>query len=143
MMWGQHLIVDMSSCNLTAVADKERIHSFCDELVEKIDMVPYGKPVIKHFAKHDPHVSGYTLVQLIETSNITAHFVENVGDVYLDVFSCKEFSQGRVLEICRDFFSPLTLHATNLSRDAGHFPSTTWSWPSSNHLQPDLIKCTP
>ena len=130
MMWGQHLIVDMGGCDRTAVTDKGTIHSFCNELVEKIDMVPYGEPVIEHFAKHDPSVSGHTLVQLIETSNITAHFVDSTGDIYLDVFSCKEFAEDRVLELCHDFFSPLTIHASTLDRTAGQPSSTTWSWPN-------------
>jgi len=129
-MWGQHLIVDMGGCDLTAVADKGTISSFCSELVDSIDMVPYGEPVIEHFAKHDPNVSGYTLVQLIETSSITAHFAENAGNIYLDVFSCKEFAEGRVLELCHDFFSPLTTHSITLDRTAGQPPSTTCSWPT-------------
>jgi len=121
-MWGQHLIVDMSGCNRTAVTDKETIRTFCSELVEKIDMVPYGEPVIEHFAKHDPHASGHTLVQLIETSNITAHFVDNTGDIYLDVFSCKDFSKEDVLEVCYKIFSPSELHTMTLNRDAGSIP---------------------
>ena len=121
-MWGQHLIVDMSGCNRTAVTDKETIRTFCSELVEKIDMVPYGEPVIEHFAKHDPHASGHTLVQVIETSNITAHFVDNTGDIYLDVFSCKEFSRKNVLEVCYKIFSPSELHTITLNRDAGSVP---------------------
>ena len=123
-MWGQHLIVDMSGCNHAAVTDKKTIHKFCDELVISIEMKAYGEPIIEHFAKHDPHASGHTLVQLIETSNITAHFVDNVGEIYLDVFSCKKFSVESVVKVCRSIFSPLTLHTINLSRSAGQSPLT-------------------
>jgi len=121
-MWGQHLIVDMSGCNHTAVTDKKTIHQFCNELVESIEMTAYGEPIIEHFAKHDPHASGHTLVQLIETSNITAHFVDNVGEIYLDVFSCKEFSRENVLEVCYKIFSPSKLHTITLNRKAGSLP---------------------
>jgi S-adenosylmethionine decarboxylase len=127
MMWGQHFIVDMSECDLTAVKDKETILTFCSELVEKIGMVPYGEPLLEHFAKHIPSASGYTLVQLIETSSITAHFAENSGDIYLDVFSCKEFAKERVLELCNDFFSPSVVHSIILERTAGIPHSTIWS----------------
>ena len=123
-MWGQHLIVDMGGCDRSAVGDEMAIRRFCRELVERIEMTPYGDPIVEHFAKHDPRVSGYTLVQLIETSSITAHFVDMTGDVYLDVFSCKAFSIADVLAVCRSHFSPTTLHHTNLARNAGHLPQT-------------------
>ena len=122
-MWGQHLLVDMQQCNHKAVTSKETISLFCSELVDSIGMKSYGDTIIEHFAEHSPHASGYTLVQLIETSNITAHFVDNVSDVYLDVFSCKEFLKENVLEDCTKIFSPLKLHAINLNRQAGSFPS--------------------
>jgi hypothetical protein len=53
--------------------------------VKEIDMVAFGAPRIVRFGSD--HCKGYTLVQLIQTSNITAHFAEDTNDVYLDVFS--------------------------------------------------------
>lgn len=49
------------------------------KLVKDIDMVPYGGPQVVHFGSGNK--AGYTLVQLIETSNITAHFVEETNDL--------------------------------------------------------------
>lgn len=121
-MWGQHLIVDMGGCERAAVTSDVAIRNFCNDLVEGIGMVAFGEPIITHFAKHDPKASGYTLVQLIETSAVTAHFAEQAGDIYLDVFSCKEFSTAAVLAVCRRHFSPTTLNHTNLSRAAGQDP---------------------
>ena len=48
--------------------------------------------------------SGYTLVQLIETSSITAHFSENTGSIYLNVFSCKEFDPDDAAMFCKKYF---------------------------------------
>ncbi len=50
-------------------------------------MGSYEEPVLEHFATHDLSKAGYSLVQLIETSPITGHFVDKNGDAYLDVFS--------------------------------------------------------
>jgi len=77
-------------------------------------MVPYGKPQIVHFGTGNK--AGYTLVQLIETSNIVAHFVEEYDDMYLDVFSCKEFSPDTVETIVRNHFRPLVLSCQVLER---------------------------
>ena len=121
-MWGQHLIADMGGCDRSAVTSESAIRAFCRELVERIGMSPFGEPMIAHFAKHDPRASGYTLVQLIETSSITAHFAEVSGDVYLDVFSCKEFSVAEVLAVCRTHFSPTVVSHTSFGRTAGQDP---------------------
>ena len=50
--------------------------------------------------------AGFTLLQMIETSNIAAHFAENIGQVYIDVFSCKAFDVEVALGICRKYFNP-------------------------------------
>jgi S-adenosylmethionine/arginine decarboxylase-like enzyme len=69
-------------------------------------MVAYGKAMIEHFAKHDPLKAGYTLVQMIETSAITGHFVDLNGGAYIDIFSCKPFNIQTVMEHFVKFFEP-------------------------------------
>ena len=90
--WGQHLVLDFNGCPKELLADKENILNWSKELVKAIDMVAYGEPIIEHFATHSHEAAGYTLLQMIETSNIAAHFAENIGQVYIDVFSCKAFA---------------------------------------------------
>jgi S-adenosylmethionine/arginine decarboxylase-like enzyme len=103
-MWGKHLILDGFGCCSSAIRNRLVIDSFARSLVSKIDMVAYGDPMIHHFGIGDK--SGYTLVQLIETSNITAHFCEESGDMYLDVFSCKDFLDKDVEIMVHSFFKP-------------------------------------
>ena len=86
--WGQHLVLDFNGCPKELLADKENILNWSKELVQAIDMVAYGEPIIEHFATHSHEAAGYTLLQMIETSNVAAHFAENIGQVYIDVFSC-------------------------------------------------------
>jgi len=115
-MWGQHLILDLTDCDREAIRDPNRIRRFSSNLVEAIDMKPFGGPILEHFATHNPQCGGYTLVQLIETSNITAHFAEQSGDIYLDVFSCQAFSEEKVIEVCEKYFSPRHIKRTSLAR---------------------------
>lgn len=89
--WGQHLVLDFNGCPKKLLADKENILNWSKELVCAIDMVAYGELVIEHFSTHSREAAGYTLLQMIETSNIAAHFAENIGQVYIDAFSCKPF----------------------------------------------------
>ena len=119
-MWGQHLILDLGDCDREAIKNPGIIRSFAADLVAAIDMKAYGEPILEHFATHDPAAAGYTLVQLIETSNITAHFAELSGDIYLDVFSCKAFSEEQALAVCQRYFAPGRIKRTSLERGVSH-----------------------
>ncbi len=121
-MWGQHLIIDMAGCDAGAIRDRDSIAGFCRELVAAIGMTPHGGPQIEHFAAHAPDATGYSLVQLIETSSITAHFAEKRGEIYLDIFSCKVFSEAAALRVCRGHFRPTAWSMTRLGRQAGEAP---------------------
>ena len=114
--WGYHLLINAAGCNPEAIRSKETIQKFSEELVKGIDMVAYGAPHIVRFGTSVQ--KGYTLVQLIETSNITAHFSEDSNEVYLDVFSCKPFQQKDAIAIFKQFFHPVKMTKEFLVRQA-------------------------
>jgi len=114
--WGYHFIVNAAGCDPEAIRSKDVIKAFSDELVKRIDMVAYGKPHIVRFGTSVQ--KGYTLVQLIETSCISAHFSEDTNEVYLDVFSCKTFQQKDALAVFTKYFSPKKMETKFLKRQA-------------------------
>lgn len=107
--WGWHLLLDCKSCDIESITNEDNLRAFLKELVERIDMVSFGEPMIQHFATHDPEKAGYSIVQLIETSNITGHFVDKNGDAYLDIFSCKPFQPDVAMDVVKEFFAPLQI----------------------------------
>lgn len=113
--WGQHLVLDLGGCNEN-ILTKEGIASFVKELVQAIDMVAYGEPQIVHFAEHSYEAAGYSLVQLIETSAIMGHFSDNNRDAYLDVFSCKKFSNETAIAVVKKHFAPTKIKYACLNR---------------------------
>lgn len=102
--WGKHFIFDGYECNAYTIRNSCAIEKFAVELVNAIDMVAYGVPQIIHFGEGDK--AGYTLVQLIETSNICCHFIEETNAICLDVFSCKDFDTDIVIDVIEKYFSP-------------------------------------
>jgi len=100
--WGYHLIVDAAECDRQCISSKKTIETFVKKLVPAIDMVAYGAPRIVRFGTGNK--MGYTLVQLIQTSSITAHFSEETNSVYLDIFSCKPFDPKVALRIFDECF---------------------------------------
>lgn len=79
-------------------------------------MIPFGKPQVVFFGKDNK--AGYTLVQLIETSNITGHFVEEDNSAFIDVFSCKEFDPKDVEKVLQLFFQPTHIDTRVFERRA-------------------------
>jgi len=114
--WGYHLILDCKQGDVGSVRDPKIIEKFVIELVEEIDMQRFGDPVIVHFGSE--HLTGYSLMQLIETSSITGHFVDQNGDAYLDIFSCKPFSQETAIKVVQKFFNPKKIKMLYLTRQA-------------------------
>jgi S-adenosylmethionine decarboxylase len=114
--WGYHLILDCSHCEESAIRDYDTIYNFTKQLVKDIDMVAYGEPQIVNFGSGNK--AGYTLVQLIETSNICAHFVNEDNTMYLDVFSCKEYDDQVVIDLVKKYFGAAQIRPSYLTRQA-------------------------
>ena len=102
--WGSHLIIDAARCDSDAIRSKKAIAAFVKELVKAIDMKAYGAPRIVRFG--EGRLQGYTLVQLIETSNITCHFAEDTNNAYFDLFSCKTFDPKVAIDVFNKHFQP-------------------------------------
>ena len=104
MAWGYHLVLDCYAGKKELITSGENITAFAKELVKRIQMKAFGEPQVIHFGEDDK--LGYTLVQLIETSNICGHFCDDTGNFYIDVFSCKPYENAVVIETVKQFFQP-------------------------------------
>ncbi len=101
--WGIASAIDIYDCDPMKIRDAELIKRFVKELCELIEMKRFGETQVVHFGE-DEKVAGYSMVQLIETSLISAHFANLSNAVYLDVFSCKPYDTEIVRAFAMDFF---------------------------------------
>ena len=101
--WGLSTSIDLYGCNRKTIRDARAIKRFVVELCKRIDMKRFGKCVVVEFGD-DPRVSGYSMTQLIETSLISAHFANQTGTTYLDIFSCKYYEPRAAAEFAKEFF---------------------------------------
>lgn len=115
--WGYHLMLDCSGCN-DNIKDKTAIYNFIKELVVEIDMEAHGEPIIEYLLPGDPK-EGYSLMQLITTSNICAHFINGDGTAYFDIFSCKDFNLEIPQKVISKYFDPKKTRVNFLTRHAG------------------------
>ena len=109
-------MLDCSGCSHAAITSSTVINAFTKNLVKEIDMVAYGEPQIVKFGSGNK--AGYTMVQLIETSNICAHFVDEDDTMYLDVFSCKPYDPKIVEQLVRTTFGPKKVRSNFITRHA-------------------------
>ena len=116
--WGYHLLLDCTAGDKELISSRENIYNFTKELVVAIDMVAFGEPWIERFATHAADKAGYSMCQMIETSNITGHFCDNDGNFYIDVFSCKPFENETVISVVDKYFKPEMVRTHFISRDA-------------------------
>ena len=100
--WGRSASIDLHGVDHDLVRDPKAIRSFVVKLCKLIKMHRVGEPEIKRFGHKK--LRGYSLMQFIETSCITAHFDEVGNRAFIDVFSCKDFDPKVAVNFCREFF---------------------------------------
>ena len=115
--YGQELILNLYGCDLKIISSRTKIKKFVIELCDNvIHMKRYGRAFIPHFGHENPLTSGYSLVQLIETSSIIAHFSEYKKSVYLNIFSCAWFDATVTTKYCKKYFAAKRVKAKLIKR---------------------------
>ena len=102
--WGIHTVLNLKHCCGYSIRSAPRILAFSNRLVKAIDMKQHGEAQVIHFGEADK--KGFTLLTLLTTSNITAHFSEDLNSAFIDCFSCKHYEPAIVEKVARDFFTP-------------------------------------
>ncbi|HRV32314.1 MAG TPA: S-adenosylmethionine decarboxylase [Candidatus Paceibacterota bacterium] len=101
--WGLASGIDLHGCNSDYVRSESKIKEFVVALCDLIKMKRFGDCVVVDFGE-DPRVSGFSMTQLIETSLISGHFVNQNNDIHLDIFSCKYYDPKIAAEFAANFF---------------------------------------
>ena len=108
-------MLDISGTNENTKSKKE-LEKFLADLVPAIDMKAVGKPIFKRFGEPDKY--GYSVVQIIVTSAITFHIIDQSHTAYLDVFSCKDFDPEIVIKMVKERFGADDIKKRFVYRDA-------------------------
>lgn len=103
-LYGKELLLTLIDCNPETLRSKQKIAAFAPQMCRVIGMKPYGKPFVARFGLGKDFTTGYSMVQLIETSAITGHFSELWNRTYLDIFSCKEYDEKKAAAFAKKYF---------------------------------------
>ncbi|TDI87866.1 MAG: hypothetical protein E2O77_12460 [Caldithrix sp.] len=119
--YGKELIIDIHNCDPSTFTRKS-IRKYFKLLCEKIDMKAeklcwwddHGvKPELQ---QTEPHTKGTTAVQFILTSNITIHTLDVLKNVYINVFSCKEFDTDLAMKFSEEWFKGKVVNSHIIER---------------------------
>ncbi len=119
--YGPHLLMDANGCDAKTFT-RDSIRGFMHKLVEVVEMDAedfhfwddYDTP--EDDKQTEVHAKGTTIggifkkkvgIQFIITSSIVIHTIEELGRVYIDIFSCKLFNEYAASRLVKDWFKAL------------------------------------
>ena len=108
-LYGKELILDLHDCNQDKF-NRESLRRYFGELCKLINMQAcelyfwddFG--VVENEKQTSPHTKGTSAIQFILTSNVTIHTLDLLKNVYVNIFSCKDFSADIASKFTRDWF---------------------------------------
>ncbi len=120
-MYGKELILDLHECDVEGF-HRKFIELYFIALCKKIDMARCEL----HFwddldtpeseKQTSPHTKGTSAVQFILTSNITIHTLDELGKVFINIFSCKDFDSNIVAGFSEKWFRGKVVKKTEVTR---------------------------
>ncbi len=107
--YGMELILDLHDCD-SSTFNRKSIKKYFERLCASIGMErcrlcwwdDYGVPLEEQ--QTGPHLKGTSAVQFIKTSTIVIHTLDILKNVYVNVFSCKEFDTLSVKKFTENWF---------------------------------------
>ena len=102
-IWGLLTSMDVEGCDPALIRSAEAIREYTFRLCQLIKMRPFGECHVVHFGEQEK-VAGFSMFQLIETSNISGHFANATNTAYIDIFSCRMYDPQVAVEFTKEFF---------------------------------------
>ncbi len=119
MAYGYELVLDLGACDVTKFTPED-VRRFCSELCAEIDMEAADFHIWASDAADlqtdEEHLHGVSAVQFITTSNITVHTITKLGEVYINIFSCKALDAARAMSFATYFFAARSCESQVLVR---------------------------
>ena len=120
-IYGMEVILNCYDCNVK-LFHRKYLRKYFKGLVKLLDMQAgdlyfwddVGVP--KEQKQTRPETKGTSAIQFILTSNITIHCLDLLGSVYVNIFSCKEFSGYDFKIYTQNFFNARQVDETTILR---------------------------
>ncbi len=109
-IYGKEVLLDCYECDVGKF-NRTELRKFFTKLVNLLGMKKgdlhywddWRVPMNQRQTKLE--TTGTTAVQFMLTSNITVHSLDKLARVYVNIFSCKDFCEGKVKTFVQEWFS--------------------------------------
>jgi S-adenosylmethionine decarboxylase len=102
-LWGLSTAINLHDCDPELIRSAEDIKKFVVQLCDLLGAKRFGECTVVYFGEK-PKIAGYSMTQLIETSLVSGHFVNETNAIYLDIFSCKFYEPQVAADFAMEFF---------------------------------------
>lgn len=119
--YGVELVLDLHDCDTTTF-NRRSLKNYFIELCDLIDM----QRCELHFwddlytpeeeKQTSPHTTGTSAVQFILTSSVVIHTLDILEKVFVNIFSCKDFSTSEAEKFTADWFGGTVVNSTVVNR---------------------------
>lgn len=128
--FGKELILDLHNCDVSTFT-RESIKKYLKKLCKLIDMTRCElhfwdyKDDPEGYKEAEDHLKGTSAIQFITTSNITVrlergditlHSLDELANVYINIFSCKNFDGITAREFSETWFHGQIVNAKVIER---------------------------
>ena len=114
--WGLATSIDLSDCDPDAIRSADAIERFTSAICVLLEVRRIGEPRIVRIG-NDSGTSGYSMMQLIQSSLVSAHFVEESNAAHIDLVCCKWYDAAAAAHFASDFFGATNVRVhTNLRK---------------------------
>ena len=119
--YGMEFIMDLHECD-TRTFTRKSIERYFEKVcnlihMKRIKLVWWDDfRVPKELRQTEPHLKGISAIQFISTSNITIHTLDLLGNVYLNIFSCKHFYTYKLMKFTEEYFKGKIVKYTDIDR---------------------------
>ena len=113
--WGLYSAIDVYDCSKEKLSDGDVIKQFTVELCNRLGVKRYGDLHMYLFGD-DPKIHGWSMAQMIETSLVSGHFIQEPRIAYVDIFSCKHYDAQIIIDFVVPFFEGTSYNFTSTLR---------------------------
>jgi len=116
--YGFELMLDLVNCDISTFTRDSLDHFFTQlcSLTKMTKVTVYFWDEDRFDPSNTDNVAGISAVCFIETSNITIHALDRLREVYINLFTCKEFDVEAATEFARSWFNPESMTSRCLYR---------------------------
>ena len=128
MEFGQHLMIDASSCNRKKLTSQSLVYDVLNQLPGKLDMTKMTLPHVVKWMDPGATIEGISGFVMIAESHVSIHTFPEKDYVFIDLFSCTGFDTDKATELLTKVFEARKVDKKIVSRGKD-FPRT-----SENHI---------